>query len=120
MNGGPRRIRRTVSLLIENLRKSFTGSIRIAHCCFEVGDRLRLLRLTRSRIPFWMIRQIYLRQSEYTDLRVFGCPLLFRESRFNGSDPLFVRDFSFRSTRLSLLERRPVGFPGICGTAESH
>ena len=52
-----------------------------------------------------MIRQIYLRQSEYTDLRVFGCPLLFRESRFNGGDSLFIRNFSFSSTRLSLLER---------------
>ena len=29
---------------------------------------------------------------------MFGCPLLFRESRFNGGYPLFVRDFSFRVT----------------------
>ena len=105
MNRGPRRIGRTVSLFVQSLSKSLASSIRVTHCCFEVGDRLRLLRLTRSRIPFWMIRQIYLRHSEYTDLRVFGCPLLFRESRFNGGDPLFVRDFSFSSTRLSLLER---------------
>ena len=92
-------------MFVQSLRKSLTSSIRIAHCCFEVSDRLRLLRLTRSRIPFWMIRQIYLRQSEYTDPRVFGCPLLFRESCLYGGDSLFIRDFSFSSTRLSLLER---------------
>lgn len=61
MNGGPRRIRRTISLFMQSLSKSLTSSIRIAYCCFEIGDSLRFLCFTRSRVPLWMKRKIYYR-----------------------------------------------------------